>query len=261
MNQTRSKQSFHYDYIVKHNGSILEQTFVSIEWRNNRERRAAQKSPIYTSNRFDKRYFTNTADHIMTFTRLDLIDGAGSAYVSVMLTITHELGHMFGSNHDETENECNDPHIQYIMTPESMKTADHRQVTQFSPCSIKRLNNLFNNTKTTCWKKKIIRQLINRRQQCQLQYGLEAIPFISVTYNKSQTLYEENVFYCEECKKHLIPQCGELLSECSIFVRCCQMKFVRIDGRSAVELCPDTCGKCRQLPRFAIITTVTTETI
>ncbi|CAM4826921.1 unnamed protein product [Rotaria magnacalcarata] len=45
MNQTRSKQSFHYDYIVKHNGSILEQTFVSIEWRNNRERRAAQKSP------------------------------------------------------------------------------------------------------------------------------------------------------------------------------------------------------------------------
>ncbi|CAF1990442.1 unnamed protein product [Rotaria magnacalcarata] len=124
MNQTRSKQSFHYDYIVKHNGSILEQTFVSIEWRNNRERRAAQKSPIYTSNRFDKRYFTNTADHIMTFTRLDLIDGAGSAYVSG--------------------------------------------------------------------------QLINRRQQCQLQYGLEAIPFISVTYNKSQTLYEESI--CSQLK-------------------------------------------------------------
>ncbi|CAF2141064.1 unnamed protein product [Rotaria magnacalcarata] len=166
MSQTRSKQSFHYDYIVKHNGSILEQTFVSIEWRNNRERRAAQKSPIYTSNRFDKRYFTNTADHIMTFTRLDLIDGTGLAYVSdlnafgVMLIITHELGHMFGLNHDETENECNDPHIQYIMTPE--------------------------------------RKLINRRQQCQLQYGLEAIPFISVTYNKSQTLYEESI--CSQLK-------------------------------------------------------------
>ncbi|CAF3600794.1 unnamed protein product [Rotaria socialis] len=44
MSQTRSKRSFHYDYIVKHNGSILEQAFASIEWRNNRERRAAQKS-------------------------------------------------------------------------------------------------------------------------------------------------------------------------------------------------------------------------
>ncbi|CAF2098004.1 unnamed protein product [Rotaria magnacalcarata] len=44
MSQTRSKRSFHYDYIVKHNGSILEQAFVSIEWRNNREQRVAQKS-------------------------------------------------------------------------------------------------------------------------------------------------------------------------------------------------------------------------
>ncbi|CAF3409260.1 unnamed protein product [Rotaria socialis] len=89
---------------------------------------------VYTSNRFDKRYFTNTTDHIMTFTHLDLIDRAGSAYVSglclplyiysiiqedlralgVILTITHELGHNFGLSHDETENECNDPHIQYI---------------------------------------------------------------------------------------------------------------------------------------------------
>jgi hypothetical protein len=173
----------------------------------------------YTSNKFD-----NTADHIMTFTRLDLIDGAGSAFVSglclplyrysiiqedlnsysMMITVTHELGHNLGLDHDEIENECNDPQIRYIMSPKNMNTIARRQVSYFSKCSIRQLNYFADKTTTKCWKNKIIStqnntklnklgQIINLRQQCQLQYGLRAIPFISVTYNKSQTLYDENI--------------------------------------------------------------------
>lgn len=191
----------------------------------------------YKSNNFDRRFFTTTADHIMTFTRLDLIDGAGLAYVlglclplykysiiqedlnsfSVMLTVTHELGHNLGLNHDETENECHDPHIQYIMSPKSIQTVTRPRVAYFSSCSIKQLRFFINNTTTKCWKNKIIStshdktvetqrkiifgrlgQIINLRQQCQLQYGLQAIPFISVTFNKTQTLYEENI--CKQLK-------------------------------------------------------------
>ncbi|CAF2938361.1 unnamed protein product [Rotaria sp. Silwood2] len=357
----------------------------------------------YTSNQFDRRFFTNTVDHIMTFTRLDLIDGAGLAYVSglclplykysiiqedfnsfsVMLTVTHELGHNLGLRHDEIENKCNDPHKRYIMSPKIISTMDRPKVAYFSQCSIKELNYFINNTTTKCWKNKIISikddkilekdrnlistqlgQIINLRQQCQLQYGLQAIPFISVTYNKSQALYEENICHelkcfkqptddfmywqdgaldgtpcgenrichqkkcvstnqkmkrndlalcpygdlfvpirmlnlkdklmtgnmlcsdalnllrahgmnvtylcynsilpyqricCEECKKHLIPECGDLHSRCPTFVQYCQMKFVRIDGRSPTELCPYTCGQCSHL--LSPPTTITTTTI
>jgi hypothetical protein len=131
-----------------------------------------------------------------------------------MLTVTHELGHNLGLNHDETENECNDPHIRYIMSPKHANTIDRRQVAYFSKCSIKQLNYFANNSTTKCWKKPIIStqnntklrnsisiklgQIINLRQQCQLQYGLQAIPFISVTYNKSQSLYEESL--CQELR-------------------------------------------------------------
>lgn len=41
--KNRSKRSGNNDYIVKHNGSILEQAFVSIQWFHNRERRATKK--------------------------------------------------------------------------------------------------------------------------------------------------------------------------------------------------------------------------
>jgi hypothetical protein len=189
---------------------------------------------VYTSNKFDTRFSTNTADHIMTFTRLDLIDGSGSAFLSglclplykysiiqedlnsfsTILTVTHELGHNLGLNHDEIENECNDPHIRYIMSPKNINTINRRQVTYFSSCSIRQLNYFADKTTSKCWKNKIIStendtklkniisiklgKIINLHQQCQLQYGLRAIPFISVTYNKSQILYEENI--CQQLK-------------------------------------------------------------
>jgi predicted Zn-dependent protease len=196
----------------------------------------------YTSEKFDKRFFNNGADHIMTFTRLDLINGAGSAYVlgaclpsyrysiiqedlnsfAVMITVTHELGHNLGLNHDETENECNDPRLRYIMSPKNMNTIDRRQLPYFSECSIKQLNNFADNTTTTCWKNQIIStqndtkfeelrniismklgQIVNIHQQCQLQYGPQAIPFISVTYNsKNHTLYEENICNQLRCFKN-----------------------------------------------------------
>jgi hypothetical protein len=349
--QTRLKRSLNDDYIVKYNGSIIEQAYVSIEWHNTRERRATKKSKIpkksrhiyleiiaiidslilndvrillnknefetieilklyyihifigveklyqqslihetldihirlsklifstdkhrlpwelfknissrtnnyrkspnnlhlrpnismnllkslhqaYISNKFDTRFFRNTTDHIMTFTRLDLIDGAGSAFVSglclplykysiiqedlnsfsMMITVTHELGHNLGLNHDEIDNECNDPHIRYIMSPKNMNTIDRRQVAYFSRCSIRQLNHFSTKTTSKCWKNKIIStknnkkfeqlgQIINLHQQCQLQYGLKAIPFISITYNQSQTLYEENICNQLRCFK------------------------------------------------------------
>jgi hypothetical protein len=192
----------------------------------------------YTS---DKRFFSNEADHIMTFTRLDLIDGAGSAYVlgaclplykysiiqedlnafSVIITVAHELGHNLGLDHDETENQCNSPRFRYIMSPKNMNTIDRRQLPYFSECSINQLNNFVDKTTTTCWKNEIIStgndtkleklrniismnlgQIINVHEQCQLQYGPQAIPYISVTYNnKNHTLYEENLCNQLRCFK------------------------------------------------------------
>jgi hypothetical protein len=190
----------------------------------------------YTS----QRLFNQTTDHIMTFTRLDLIDGSGSAYVSglcsslykysiiqedfnsfsTMITVTHELGHNLGLNHDEIENECNDPQIRYIMSPKNIHTITRRQVPYFSKCSIKQLNHFVDKTTTKCWKNKItstandtkfhqirnlistkLGQIINLHQQCRLEYGRRAIPFISVFYNQSHTLYEENICNQLRCLK------------------------------------------------------------
>lgn len=196
---------------------------------------------VYTSNKFDQKYFNNHSDHIMTFTRLDLIDGAGSAYVlgtclprykysiiqedlnaySVMITVAHELGHNLGLDHDETENKCNDPRFRYVMSPKNMNSADRRQVPYFSECSIGQLNHFADNTTTTCWKNQIIStrndtkldatretislklgQIINVHQQCQLQYGPEAVPFVSVTYDsKNYSFYEENLCNQLRCFK------------------------------------------------------------
>jgi len=54
--------------------------------------------------------------------------------------------------------------------------------------------------------------------------------------------------------RHLIPECGDLHSKCPTFSQYCQMKFVRIEGRPATELCPYTCGKCPHLPSTSINT-------
>lgn len=194
----------------------------------------------YTDNNFHSKYSIKDADHIMTFTRMDLLDGAGSAYVlgaclpaykysiiqedlnafSVLLTVTHELGHNLGLNHDETENTCDELTVRYIMSPKNMNTPGRKQVPYFSPCSIAQLNDFADNTTTTCWKNQIIStrndtkletlrhltlfklgQLINIHQQCQLQYGPEAIPFISVNYNQKQSLYEEDLCNQLRCFK------------------------------------------------------------
>lgn len=199
----------------------------------------------YTSNQFDKRFFTNTADHIMTFTRLDLINGAGLAFVSgfclplykysiiqedlnsysTMITASHELGHNLGLSHDETENTCYDPNIQYIMSPENRKAMGRRQVPNFSRCSIKEFKYFLANTPIKCWENKIIStqndklletkrniisgylgQLINIHQQCQLNFGFEAIPYISVTYNKTQTLYDESICESLQCFRKITDQ-------------------------------------------------------
>ncbi|CAF0804449.1 unnamed protein product [Rotaria sordida] len=361
---------------------------------------------IYTSNKFDERFFRNGSDHIVTFTRLDLIEGAGSAYVLgtclplykysivqedfnsfvVAITVAHELGHNLGLDHDEIENKCNDPRFRYIMSPKNMNTIDRRQLPYFSECSIKQINNFVDNTTTTCWKNKIINiqndtklekirnvssmklgQIINIRQQCQLQYGPKSIPYISITYNsKNQTLYEENIcnqlqcfktpedqymywqdgaldgtscgknrichqkqcvltnqtmkqtdldicpygdlfvpipmlylsdksttgnmlcadalnllksrgmnvthlcynsplpihrLCCEECKKHLIPECGDQHSQCSKFSQYCPMEFIRINGVLIKELCPYTCGHCPHLPPPSTTTTTVTTMI
>ena len=192
----------------------------------------------YTSNNFSEKYFDNTADHIMTFTRLDLAEGAGLAYVdgtclfrykysiiqedlnahSVMITVAHELGHNLGLNHDEQENECDDPRFRYIMSPTNMNSADRRQVPYFSECSIKQLNRFVDETPTTCWQNKIVStrndsklekiheiislklgQLIDIHQQCRLQYGPQAVPYISAQLNTSNySFYEENI--CNQLK-------------------------------------------------------------
>ncbi|CAF1095072.1 unnamed protein product [Adineta ricciae] len=357
----------------------------------------------YTTDKFDKRFFTNEADHIMTFTRADLIDGAGSAYVlgaclplykysivqddlnsfSVIITVTHELGHNLGLDHDEIENTCNDPQFRYIMSPKNMNSADRRQLPNFSECSIAQLNRFADNTSTTCWKNSIIStrndtkldklreiistnlgQIVNVHQQCQLQYGLKAIPFISVTYaSKNHSLYEPNLcnqlrcfkepkdnfmywqdgafdgtscgenqvcyqkqcvstnqtmnetdlaqcpygdlfvpipmlnlmdkytsgnmlctdaldllrsrglnvthlcydstfpfrrLCCEECKKHLIPECGDHHTRCPMFAEYCDKQYMRINGVPITELCPYTCGQCPHLPSPPKSTTTTT---
>ena len=191
-------------------------------------------------------YFGNGADHIMTFTRLDLINGAGSAYVlgtclplykysiiqedlnslSVVITAAHELGHNLGLDHDEIENKCNNPRFRYIMSPKNINTVNRPQLSYFSECSINQLNNFADNTTTTCWKNKIIStrndtklikirkiiaehfgQIINIHQQCQLQYGPRAIPYISISYNATNhTLYEENI--CDQLRCSW--RCGRL---------------------------------------------------
>ncbi|CAF0963764.1 unnamed protein product [Adineta steineri] len=360
----------------------------------------------YISDKFDTRFFNNEADHVITFTRLDLIDGAGSAYVlgtclpqykysivqedlnafSVTITVTHELGHNLGLDHDEIENQCNSPRFRYIMSPKNMNTVDRRQLPYFSECSIAQLNHFADNTTTTCWKNEIIStrndtnlekirniismnlgQIVNVHQQCQLQYGPKALPFVSVTYNsKNYSLYEENIcnqlrcfkapeddymywqdgafdgtscgenhvcyqkqcistnatmnesdlancpygdlfvpipmlnlmdkftsgnmlcadaldllktrgmnvtylcynstlpfrrLCCEECKKHLIPECGDLHTRCSMFTQYCEMKYMSVNGVPVTELCPYTCGQCPRQPLPPTTTTTTTTTI
>ena len=194
----------------------------------------------YRSKQFHKRFFDQSIDHIMTFTRLDLVGGAGSAYLagicsslykysiiredfnsfSTMITVAHELGHNLGLNHDELENECNDPKRQYIMAPKRTQTNQRQQVPYFSKCSIKQLNQFADNRTSQCWKNRIISmgndtkfkqlrdmasnklgQIITLRQQCQLQYGTEAIPFISIFLNGSQSLYEESICHRLNCFK------------------------------------------------------------
>jgi hypothetical protein len=98
------------------------------------------------------------------------------------------------------------------MSPKNINTIDRHQVAYFSQCSIRQLNHFATKTISKCWKNKIIStkndkkleklgQIINLRQQCQLQYGLKSIPFISITYNQSETLYEENICNQLRCFK------------------------------------------------------------
>lgn len=195
----------------------------------------------YTSEKFDRRFFTNGSDHIMTFTRLDLINGAGSAFVlgaclplfrysiiqedlnglATIITVAHELGHNLGLNHDEIENQCNDPRFRYIMSPKNMHSIDRQQLTRFSECSIAQLNDFVNDSMITCWTNPIVStnndsklenirtiistklgQLINIHQQCQLQYGLQAMPSVSTSYtDTNHSLYEESICNQLQCFK------------------------------------------------------------
>ena len=213
----------------------------------------------YTSEKFDQRFFNNSADHIMTFTRLDLINGAGSAYVlgtclplfrysimqedmngfAMIITVAHELGHNLGLNHDETENKCNDPHFRYIMSPKNMDSVDRKQLPRFSECSINQMNDFVDNSTTTCWKNPIIStnndtnfenlrtivstklgQLIDVHQQCQLQYGPHAIPFISVSYtDANHSLYEENL--CNQLRCFKTPDDGYMYWQDGAFEGLC----------------------------------------
>lgn len=59
--------------------------------------------------------------------------------------------------------------------------------------------------------------------------------------------------------RHLIPECGDIHPQCSSFVQYCQTPLVRINGKSPIELCPYTCGKCPDfLSHFIPTTTMTT---
>ncbi|CAF4423377.1 unnamed protein product, partial [Adineta steineri] len=66
---------------------------------------------------------------------------------------------------------------------------------------------------------------------------------------------------CEECKKHLIPECGDLHTRCSMFTQYCEMKYMSVNGVPVTELCPYTCGQCPRQPLPPTTTTTTTTTI
>ncbi|CAF3319717.1 unnamed protein product [Rotaria socialis] len=86
-------------------------------------------------------------------------------------------------------------------------------------------------------------QLMADNMACSNAINLLQAYGINVTYLFYDSILPYRRLCCEECKKYLMPECGDLHSKRSTFFQYCQMKFVRIDGRSAVELCPDSLNK------------------
>ena len=189
----------------------------------------------YASNQFHTRFFPKSADHIVTFTRMNLIDSAGCTFIAgicspshrysivqedfnahaTTLTVAHELGHNLGLNDDE--NHCRDAKVRYIMSPKRSTVDTRRPVPYFSRCSISQLHRFVDHTKATCWHEKLIGnrndskpekkrsvtstkfgQIISLRRQCQLLFGMKALPSISVASNRSRSLYDETV--CQQLR-------------------------------------------------------------
>ena len=191
----------------------------------------------YASNQFHTRFFPTSVDHIVTFTRRKLIGDTGCTYSAgicsssrrysiiredfdahtTALTVAHELGHNLGLNNDETENQCRDAKVRYIMAPKRSTVDPRRRVPYFSRCSIGQLHRFVDHTKATCWHEKLIGnrsdptpqrkrsvpstkfgQIISLRRQCQLLYGIKALPSISMASNRSRSLYDETV--CQQLR-------------------------------------------------------------